>query len=171
MPQGSVLGPFLFLVYINDLPNSSNSNVFLFTDDSTVICSEKNIHYFNLKCNSEFGNIENWINQNKLSMNYKKTNSVLFPKTSKNEFAALKIATHSGFTETSSVVKYLNVFFDKNLNWETHAQFVLDRMCSAKGILCKLRHYASTSILKNVYFSLLYPYLQYSVMTWGKTIA
>ena len=98
-------------------------------------------------------------------MNYKKTNCVLFPKTSKNEFAALKIATHSGFTETSSVVKYLNVFFDKNLNWETHAQFVLDKMCSAKGILFKLRHYASTSILKNVYFSLLYPYLQYSVMT------
>ena len=56
--------PFLFLVYINDLPNSFNSNVILYGDDSTVICSEKNIHYLNLKCNSEFGSIENWINQN-----------------------------------------------------------------------------------------------------------
>ena len=64
VPQGSVLGPFLFLVYINDLPNSFNSNVILYGDDSTVICSEKNIHYLNLKCNSEFGSIENWINQN-----------------------------------------------------------------------------------------------------------
>ena len=92
-------------------------------------------------------------------MNYKKTNCILFSKTSKNESAALKlkIATHSGFIETSSVVKYLGVFFDKNLNWETHAQFVLNKMCSAKGILCQLRHYASTSILKNVYFSLVYP--------------
>ena len=73
--------------------------------------------------------------------------------------------------ETSSFVKYLDVFFDKNLNWETHSQFVLDKMCSAKGILCKLRHYASTSNLKNMYFSLVYPYLQYSVMTWGNTTA
>ena len=104
-------------------------------------------------------------------MNYKKTNCVLFSKTSKNESAALKIATHSGFIKTSSVVKYLGVFFDKNLNWETHAHFVLDKMCNAKGILCKLRHYASTSILKNVYFSLVYPYLQYSVMTWRNTTA
>ena len=104
-------------------------------------------------------------------MNYMKTNCVLFSKTSKNESAALKIATHSGFIETSCVVKFLGVFFDKNLNWETHAQFVLDKMCSAKGILCKLRHYASKSILKSVYFSLVYSYLQYSVMTWGNTTA
>ena len=88
----------------------------LYADDSTVICSEKNILYLNLKYNSEFGNIENWINQNKFSMNYKKTNCVLFSKTSKNEFAALKIATHLRFIETRSVVKYLGVFFDKNLN-------------------------------------------------------
>ena len=104
-------------------------------------------------------------------MNYKKTNCVLFSKTSKNESAALKTATHSGFTETSCVVKFLGVFFDKNLNWETLAQFVLDKMCSAKGILCKLKHYASKSILKSVYFSLVYSYLQYRVMTWGNTTA
>ena len=104
-------------------------------------------------------------------MNYKKTNCVLFSKTSKNESAALKIVTHSGFIETSRVVTYLGVFFDKHLNWQTHAQIVLDKMCSAKGILCKLRHYASTSLLKNVYFSLVYPCLQYSVMTRGNTTA
>ena len=73
---------------------------------STVICSEKNIHYLTLKCNSEFCDIENWINQNQLSLDYK-TNCVLFSKTSKNESAELKIAINSGFIQTSSVVKYL----------------------------------------------------------------
>ena len=57
--QGSALGRFFFLVYINHLPNSYNSNVILYADDSTVICSEKNIHYLTLKCNSELGNMEN----------------------------------------------------------------------------------------------------------------
>ena len=98
-------------------------------------------------------------------MNYKKTIRVLFSKTSKNESAELKIATNLGFIETRSVFKYLGLFFDKTLNWKTHKQFVLEKMRSAKGILCKLRHYASTSILKNLYSRLVYPYSQYSVIT------
>ena len=119
--------------------NSCNSNVILHADNSDVICSEKIIHNLNLKCNSKVGNIENWIDYNKLSINYKKNNCVLFSKTSKNESVELKIATHSEFIETTSVVKYLGVFFDKTLNWETHTQFALDKMCSAKGILSKVR--------------------------------
>ena len=63
---------------------------------------------------------------------YKKTNCVSFFKTSKNNSAEFKIATNLGFIEASSVVKYLGAFFDKNLNWEAHTQFVLDKMCSAK---------------------------------------
>ena len=58
-------------------------------------------------------------------MNYKKTNSVLFSKTSKNESAELKITTNSGFIETSNVVKYLVVVFDKKLNWETYTQYLI----------------------------------------------
>ena len=104
-------------------------------------------------------------------MNYKNTNCILFFKTCKNESAELKIATTSEFIETRSVVKYLGVFFNENLKWETHTQFVLNKMGGAKGILCKLRHYALTSILKNGYFGLVYPYLQYSVMTWENTTA
>ena len=95
---------------INDLLNSYNSNVTYYADDSTVICSEKNIHYLALKGNPELCNIENRINQNKLSLNYKKTNSKLFSKTSKNESAKFKVATYSRFIETSGVVKYLGVF-------------------------------------------------------------
>ena len=98
-----------------------------------MVCSEKNIHYLALKGNPELCNIENRINQNKLSVNYKKTNSKLFSKTSKNESAKFKVATYSRFIETSGVVKYLGVFFfDKKLNWKTHTQFILDKMRSAK---------------------------------------
>ena len=70
--QGSVQGPCLLLVHVNDLSNSCNSVVILNAYDSTVICFKKNIHYLILKCNSDFCNLENWINQNKLSMNYKR---------------------------------------------------------------------------------------------------
>ena len=72
VPQGSVLGPFLLLVYMNDLPNCSDSDMILYADDSVLLCADKNLEYLKKKCENEFCKIEHWIRLNKLTLNYSK---------------------------------------------------------------------------------------------------
>ena len=64
-----------------------------------------------------------------------------------------------------SVIKYLGVLFDNKLNWEQHIQYVLAKLCIARGVLMKLRHYAPVAVLRNVYFGIVYSYLKYGVTT------
>ena len=77
VPQGSVLGPLLFTVYINDLPKISKFETRLFADDTALILSDKNMKSFNVKVNSELIKVEQWLNPNKLSLNYSKTKYLL----------------------------------------------------------------------------------------------
>ena len=74
VPQDSVLGPFLFLVCINDLPNPYNSQMILYADDSAIICTENNFQNLENKSKNKLCKIENWIKLNTLTLNYKKSN-------------------------------------------------------------------------------------------------
>ena len=83
VPQGSVLGPFLFLVYINDLTNSCESKTILYADDSVLLCSDVSTEKLNSKWEKSFLQLENWISLNRLTLNYSKTNCVLFSNSKK----------------------------------------------------------------------------------------
>ena len=172
VPQGSVLGPFLFLVYINDLPNSCDSKVILYADDAALICADKTYQGLKMISESEIHNVENWIISNKLTLNYSKTNCVLFSKQAKNISSDnFCIRARNGIISELSVVKYLDVYIDNKLSWEMHAQSLVKKLAISRGIISKLRYYAAISILKCVYFSFVYSHLQYGVSTWGNSAA
>ena len=161
VPQDSVLGPFLFLVYINDLPNSCNSEVLLYADDAVLLCNDKTRNEIKDKSEMEVQKIENWVIANKLTINYSKSNFILFSNQSqdnKNENLYIR-ALNGTFKELTSV-KYLGVIVDNKLSWNQHTQSVVKKVDYCKRHHQQLRHYASLSILKNVYFSLVYSYLQ-----------
>ena len=122
VPQGSVLGPLLFLIYINDIHKSSDKlNFFLFADDTTLLFGHKNLKVLEQVVNSELSKVSEWLVVNKLSLNIKKSNYVIFCPSQKkfNKEISIKMYDNSanGFCslEHKDFVKFLGIVIDCNL--------------------------------------------------------
>ena len=123
VPKGSVHGSFLFLVYINDLPNCCDSDMILYADDSVLLCVDKNLEYLKKKSENEFCKIEHWIRLNKLTLNYSKTNLALFPGMKNKTNGDDNFCVNTNITP-KNVMKYLWGFINHILTWKNHIQYV-----------------------------------------------
>ena len=127
VPQGSVLGPLLFLIYINDIINcSSKFQFYLFADDTSILYSNRNLTSLEAKVNTELIKLCDWLTANKLTLNIRKSNYVLFQSYNKRLLYIPKInifdhdkGTYSPL-DCKESVKYLGISIDKYLNWKTH---------------------------------------------------
>ena len=148
VPQGSVLGPLLFLIYINDIHQSSDKlNFFLFADDTTLLFAHKNLKVLEQVINSELTKVSEWLIANKLSLNIKKSNYVIFcPKQKKvNREISIKMYDTSAnrycSVERKDFVKFLEILIDCNLKWKHRIDFVSLKISKTIGILARLRHF------------------------------
>lgn len=169
VPQGSILGPTLFLIYINDIINSTSKfQCTLYADDINCLMKDKDIHKLHADLTSELHQINHWIKLNKLRLNVSKTKYIVFQNRSvKNHIPPVLLEGESLNCVTHT--KFLGIYIDENLNWRTHIDNVcmkLSRMC---GILYKIRDQLPTEALLSIYYTLCYPYFIYCVSLWACT--
>ena len=122
VPQGSILGPLLFIIYVNDLPNASAFFAYiLFADDTNILASERDKKALHDKVTTELGKLSNWFVLNRLSLNYEKTEFISFSKTSKadNE-EQLTVGVDGKLIRRVTGTKFLGIHLDESISWRKH---------------------------------------------------
>lgn len=166
VPQGSILAPLLFLIYINDLTKvSSLIKVILFADDTNLYMSGHNLQHLVEVFNSELCKLESWFKVNKLSLNVSKTNFMLFGKKRETLPIVLKLC---GLEITRVfVTKFLGVLIDQNLNWKDHIRALGTKLSKCISIIYKASIVLDSSALRLLYCTLFLPYITYCAEIWG----
>ena len=170
VPQGSILGPLFFLIYVNDLSNASDILKFiLFADDTNLFFSHKDPDYLISTVNEELSKLDNWFKANKLSLNVKKCNFIVFKPRQKRVNLDFSVTINNNPLKRVNEVVFLGVVIDEHVNWKPHIANVASKISRAVGIMFKSRFFLSKSSLCTLYFSLVYPYLHYCIISWGST--
>lgn len=170
VPQGSVLGPLLFILYTNDLPDSlKHLKCILFADDTTLYVSSKNIKQLIDTMNAELTTLSDWFKANKLSLNTSKTNYVIFQKSNslKTNSNEVNITIDGKQIDRVKSPKFLGVYLDENLTWREHIDYCRKKVRSGIYALNMCTQILSMTNMRMLYFSLVHPYLLYGNLLWG----
>ena len=173
VPQGSCLGPLLFLLYINDLPCIvKSSKVSMYADDTSIYHSSKDIAQLNAVLNEELRRLDRWLKGNKLSLNVAKTCSMLITTKQKKKYLtaanqALQPSIREEHIEVICNTKYLGVQIDENLTWKNQIKSVTEKVSRAIGFLKFAKHFLPLAVVKNLYTSIVEPHFQYCCSVWG----
>ena len=165
MPQGSILGPLLFNIYINDIIQVSDFKIKLFADDACLVYSCGDAKELQTKVNLELNKINHWRKTNKLSVNFNKSNYVIF--NNKKCTFKYQIKMENNMLERTEDVKYLGVIVDQRLRWHKQINHINKKISNVSYIISKIRHYVDLDALKTVYYSLIHPRLSYCLTAWG----
>jgi hypothetical protein len=169
VPQGSILGPLLFILYINDIVKCSDIlRLILFADDTNIFYSNSDIIELERIVNAELSKLSNWFMANRLSLNATKTNFIIFgnKKVSKcgREF---KLVLNGNVLERTDCTKFLGVYFDEKLKWHIHLNHVSGKLAKGLGMLGRVGRILPFNVLRTLYHTLIYPYLNYCCIIWG----
>ena len=171
VPQGSVLSPLLFLIYINDLSNSTDMEMINFADDTLLYYPIKETKNIESWLNMQLQNVNDWMKTNKLKLNLTKTNYMLFsPKSPK--FKKLKQFKFHGNSATlineKFYCKYLGLIIDKDLNWKEHILNIRNKLAKIVGILYRVRNYLNKKSLTLILNSLFISKLKYGILCYAR---
>ena len=167
VPQGSILGPLLFIIYMNDICNASELLFsILYADDTSVQISGNDITDLVSSMNAELELLSRWFKANKLCLNAQKTFYLVFHRARIKDHE-LSIQIDGSTLNRSRNIKYLGVIIDHKLNWCEHIAHVKNKVSKGIGILYKARQFLGKKSLHNLYYSYIYPYLIYCIEVWG----
>ena len=173
VPQGSILGPILFLVYINDINFCTNLSLLSFADDTTVYSAHHNVTDLFTHTNRELSNLNDWFCANKLSLNVKKTKYAIFspnviniPGNESLYINGLKLV-RCGNHQTESSIQFLGIHLDENLTWKNQIKSLRNKLARSIFALNRVKNILPRDILKTLYFSLIQSHIIYGIQAWG----
>ena len=166
VPQGSILGPLLFIIYINDLPEISRiARFILYADDANIILSGTNIDDINEQLKLICNKLVKWVASNGLQLNLKKTNYMIFSRRKIDLPVPLKISNVA--IERKTEARFLGVILDEKLNWNSHITHLKAKMSRYIGIMYKIKRYLPPQARLQIYHSFVQSHLNFCSLIWG----
>ena len=168
VPQGSILGPALFILYIDDMSNVSKSmKAIVFADDTNLFCAGKDPTDVCDKGSRELIKLSKWFQVNKLSLNVSKTNLMIFGNKKYDDIHRVIIADMD--IARVYATKFLGVYIDSRLNWNEHILVTRKKLAKNVSVMNRVKHLLTNDALFSLYCSLILPHLNYCYETWGNT--
>ncbi len=185
VPQGSILGPLLFIIYINDLPDASEFMSLLFADDTTLLLSHNDLDTLIINANREFKKICDFFRCNQLSIHPDKTKFILFTTKNINRNAVRIFCNNNNDNEnnhelitpieqitnesSTPAVKFLGIYIDPNLNFKFHVNYIKNKLSKSLFAMRAAKNFLSSDSLKMLYNAIFHSHLLYANIIWSCT--
>lgn len=163
VPQGSILGPLFFIVYMNDIANSSELFKFIiYADDTSLFTTSKDTNLIN----KELEKVYVWLCENRLSLNVSKTKCMVFNQ-SVDICSNYKLSINKNEIDLVNSFKFLGIHLDKQLNWKIHKSFISKKMLSVIGVMNRMKFFLPIHVKKKIYLSLINCHLNFGNLLWS----
>lgn len=168
VPQGTVLGPLLFLLYVNDLLSGMPSDTILsFADDTAVISTDRTWTRVEAKMNEYLELVQNWLALNRLSLNIDKTVVMTFGSYSNSVPIDIDISINGKLLKRVECHRYLGIIFDYRMRWDKHVEYLLNKTRYLLFVFRKLSNYMITDTLRMLYYAFFHSIISYGIIAWG----
>lgn len=158
VPQGTVLGVFLFLIYINDIGRVvKNGKLLMFADDALLYVESDDVQVAVNKINEDLQHLSNWFKMNKMKLNINKTKCMVL----NGNIVNCNITIDNNFIEQISEIKYLGVIIDSKLNFKTHLDYICKKIAKKLYFFRRIRNKLSVGTSIKIFNSIVKPHFEF----------